>query len=86
MGAFTGACAVAMGVGYLQPRLGDRAALVGGLAGFAGGLWLTLRRDGQWGGRRDQKPAGVTYGVVRSFLFMTLSPLCRAGSPTFGPD
>lgn len=51
MGAFTAACALAMGVGYLQPRLGDRAALVGGLAGFAGGLWLTLRRDGQWGGR-----------------------------------
>jgi hypothetical protein len=50
MGGFTGACALAMGVGSLQPRLGDWAALVGGLAGFVGGLWLTLRRDGQWGG------------------------------------
>jgi len=51
MGAFTGACVLAMGVGYLQPQLGDQAALVGGLAGFVAGLWLTLRRDGQWGGR-----------------------------------
>jgi hypothetical protein len=51
MGAFAGACILAMGVGYLEPRLGDQAALAGALAGFVFGLWLTLRRDGQWGGR-----------------------------------
>ena len=51
MGAFSGACAVAMVVGYLEPRLGDQAALVGAFAGLVFGVWLTLRRDGQWGGR-----------------------------------
>jgi hypothetical protein len=51
MSALTGACVLAMGVGTFEPRLGDQAALVGGLAGFVAGLWLTLRRDGQWGGR-----------------------------------
>ena len=50
MGAFSGACILAMVVGYLEPRLGDQAALVGGLAGLTGGVWLTLRRDGQSGG------------------------------------
>jgi hypothetical protein len=50
MGAFSGACAVAMAVGTFEPRLGDHAAIVGGVIGCAGGLWLVLRRDGQWGG------------------------------------
>jgi hypothetical protein len=50
MGAFSGACILAMAVGYLEPRLGDQAALVGSLAGLVGGLWLTLRRGGQSGG------------------------------------
>ena len=50
MGAFSGACIVAMAVGYVEPRLGDQAALVGGLAGLIGGLWLMLRRDGQSAG------------------------------------
>ena len=50
MGAFSGACIVAMAVGYVEPRLGDQAAVVGGLVGLIGGLWLILRRDGQSGG------------------------------------
>jgi hypothetical protein len=67
MGAFTGACGLAMGIGYLEPRLGDQAALVGGLAGFVAGLWLTLRRDGQWGGS-----AVVALTVVAVLMVVSL--------------
>jgi uncharacterized membrane protein YjjP (DUF1212 family) len=50
MGAFIGACILAMAVGYFEPRLGDEAAIIGGVVGLIGGLWLTLRRDGQLAG------------------------------------
>lgn len=73
MGAFSGACALAMGVGYIQPRLGDRAALVGGLAGFAAGLWLTLRRDGQWGGSAVVALTGVAIMMVISLGYVAFS-------------
>lgn len=73
MGAFSGACGLAMGVGYLHPRLGDRAALVGGLAGFAGGLWLTLRRDGQWGGSAVVALTGVAVMMVISLGYVAFS-------------
>lgn len=73
MGAFSGACALAMGVGYIQPRLGDWAALVGGLAGFAAGLWLTLRRDGQWGGSAVVALTGVAIMMVISLGYVAFS-------------
>jgi hypothetical protein len=73
MGAFTGACALAMGVGYLQPRLGDRAALVGGFAGFAAGLWLTLHRDGQWGGSAVVALTGIAIMMVISLGYVAFS-------------
>jgi hypothetical protein len=73
MGAFTGACALAMGVGYLEPRLGDQAALVGGLAGFAAGLWLTLRRDGQWGGRAVSALTGTAIMMVVCLGYVAFS-------------
>ena len=73
MGAFSGACALAMGVGYLHPRLGDRAALVGGLAGFAGGLWLTLRRDGQWGGSAVVALTGVAMVMIFCLGYVAFS-------------
>ena len=73
MGAFTGACVLAMGVGYLQPQLGDQAALVGGLAGFVAGLWLTLRRDGQWGGRVVATLTGTAVMMVTSLGYVAFS-------------
>ncbi len=73
MGAFTGACALAMGVGYLQPRLGDRAALAGGLAGFVGGLWLTLRRDGQWGSRAVAALTGTAIMMIFCLGYVAFS-------------
>jgi len=73
MGAFSGACALAMGVGYLQPRLRDRAALIGGLAGFAGGLWLTLRRDGQSGGSAVVALTGVAVMMIISLGYVAFS-------------
>ena len=73
MGAFSGAWVLAMGVGYLEPRLGDRAALVGGLAGFAGGLWLTLRRDGQWGGSAVVALTSVALMMVISLGYVAFS-------------
>jgi len=73
MGAFTGACVLAMGVGYLQPQLGDQAALVGGLAGFVAGLWLTLRRDGQWGGSAVVALTGVAIMMVISLGYVAFS-------------
>jgi hypothetical protein len=73
MGAFTGACVLAMGVGYLEPRLGVQAALAGGLAGFVGGLWLTLRRDGQWGGSAVVALTGVAIMMVISLGYVAFS-------------
>jgi hypothetical protein len=73
MGAFSGACVLAMGVGYLEPRLGDQAALVGGVAGFAGGLWLTLRRDGQWGGSAVVALTGFAIMMVISLGYVAFS-------------
>ena len=73
MGAFSGACVLAMGVGYLEPRLGDQAALVGGLAGFAAGLWLTLRRDGQWGGTAVVALTGLAIMMVISLGYVAFS-------------
>jgi hypothetical protein len=61
MGAFSGACAVAMAVGYFEPQLGDQAAIAGGAIGFVGGLWLVLRRDGQSGG---SAVVGLTFTAV----------------------
>jgi hypothetical protein len=61
MGAFSGACILAMGVGYLEPRLGDQAALVGALAGLVCALWLILRREGQSG---SSAVVGLTFLAV----------------------
>jgi hypothetical protein len=73
MGAFSGACVLAMGVGYLQPELGDRAALVGGVLGFAVGLWLTLRRDGEWGGRAVAALTGTAVMMVFCLGYVAFS-------------
>ena len=73
MGAFTGACVLAMGVGYLQPVLGGQAALVGGVLGFAVGLWLTLRRDGIWGGRAVAALTGTAVMMVFCLGYVAFS-------------
>ena len=73
MGAFTGACALAMGVGYLEPRLGNQAALVGGLAGLVGGLWLTLHRDGHWGGRAVAALTGTAVMMIVCLGYVAFS-------------
>jgi hypothetical protein len=73
MGAFTVACAFAMGVGYVQPQLGDQAALIGGLLGFVAGLWLTLRRDGEWGGRAVATLTGTAVMMVVCLGYVAFS-------------
>jgi hypothetical protein len=73
MGAFTGACVLAMGVGYLDAPLGDQAALVGGLAGFVAGLWLTLRKDGQWGGSAVVALTSIAIMMVISLGYVAFS-------------
>ncbi len=73
MGAFSGACVLAMGVGYLEPRLGDQAALVGGLAGFAAGVWLSLRPGGQGGGTAVVAPYGLAIMMVISLGYVAFS-------------
>ena len=73
MGAFSGACLVAMAVGYLEPRLGDQAALAGGALGLAGGLWLTLRRDGRWGGSAVVALTGVAAMMIISLGYVAFS-------------
>jgi hypothetical protein len=73
MGAFGGACLLAMAVGYLEPRLGDQAALVGGALGFAVGLWLVLRRDGQWGGSTVVALTGLAVMMVISLGYVAFS-------------
>ncbi|MBS0527613.1 MAG: hypothetical protein JSS04_28585 [Proteobacteria bacterium] len=73
MGAFTGACILAMGVGYLEPRLGAQAAPVGGLAGFVGGLWLTLRRGGHWGGSAIVALTGIAIMLAVSLGYVAFS-------------
>ena len=73
MGAFTGACVLAMGVGYLDAPRGDQAALVGGLAGFVAGLWLMLRKDGQWGGSAVVALTGIAIMMVISLGYVAFS-------------
>jgi len=73
MGAFSGACVLAMAVGYFEPRLGDRAGIVGGAAGFAGALWLVLRRDGQSGGSAVVALTGVAIMMVLCLGYVAFS-------------
>ena len=73
MAAFIGACVLAMGVGYLDAPLGDQAAIVGGLAGFVGGLWMTLRKDGQWGGRVVAALTGTAIMMIFSLGYVAFS-------------
>ena len=73
MGAFSGACLLAMAVGTVAPRLGDQAALAGGVAGFAGGLWLVLRRDAQWGGSAVVALTGLAIMMVISLGYVAFS-------------
>ena len=73
MGAFTGGCILAMGIGALAPQLGDEAALIGGVAGFALGLWLTLRRDGEWGGRAVSALTGSAVMMIFCLGYVAFS-------------
>jgi hypothetical protein len=73
MGAFSGACLLAMGVGTLEPRLGDQAALVGAAAGLTGALWLILRRGGQSGGSAVVAFTGLAIMMVLCLGYVAFS-------------
>jgi len=73
MGAFSGACLLAMAVGTLEPRLGDQAALAGAALGLVGSLWLVLRRDGQWGGSAVVGLTGVAVMTMISLGYVAFS-------------
>jgi len=85
MGAFIGACLLAMAGAWLFTELwgtfegaaamggGEIGAFVGAVAGFALGLWLTLRRGGQSGGKAVTGLTGVAVMMVICFAYVAFS-------------
>lgn len=81
MGAFTGACLLAMAGAFLVTFLFDGAALAGGwlgafvgaIAGFAGSLWLILRDGGEWGGKAVTALTGIAIMLVVCLAYVAFS-------------
>jgi hypothetical protein len=78
MGAFTGACLLALAGAALVASEramegGTIGAIVGAILGFAVGLWLVLRQGGQWGGAAVAGLTGVAVMMVICFGFVAFS-------------
>jgi hypothetical protein len=85
MGAFTGACLLAMAGAFLATLLFDgfegAAALTGGwlgawvgaIAGFGLGLWLILRNGGAWGGKAVAGLTGTAVMIVVCLAYVAFS-------------
>jgi hypothetical protein len=85
MGAFSGACLLAMAGAFLASEVyggfEGAAAMAGGwlgafagmIAGFALGLWLVLRRGGHHGGTTVVALTGTSILMLACFAFVAFS-------------
>lgn len=85
MGAFTGACLLAMAGAFLVSEISgnfEGAATMGGatlggiagaVAGFGGALWAVLRNGGAWGGKAVAGLTGTAIMMVVCLAFVAFS-------------
>ncbi len=81
MGAFTGACLLALAGAFLLTFLFDATATTGGwlgafigaIAGFTGSLWLILHKGGQWGGKAVAGLTGLAIMMVVCLAYVAIS-------------
>jgi hypothetical protein len=85
MGAFTGACLLAMAGAWIASEIygsfegaaamggGSLGAVAGASAGFGLALWLVLRRGGRHGGTAVVALTGAAIIMVACFAFVAFS-------------
>ena len=85
MGAFSGACLLAMAGAFIASEIygnfegaaamagGWLGAFAGAAAGAAVALWLILRQGGHWGGTAVVALSGLAIVLVACFVFVAFS-------------
>jgi hypothetical protein len=72
MGAFVGACLLAMASAAIM-RVGTPGAIAGGALGFGLGLWLVLHNGGLWAGKAIAALTGAAIMMVVCLAFVAFS-------------